>query len=63
MQVDGFNPKNILFSRKSLDIGYGSYLTESGDVELDATIMEGAELAAGAATIVKNVKHPITYVP
>ena len=39
--------------------GKGSVLNEYGEVELDAAIMSGADLAAGAVAGVKNIKNPI----
>lgn len=39
--------------------GKGSVLNEDGDVELDASIMDGRDLSAGAITCVKGVKNPI----
>lgn len=39
--------------------GLGSVLTEEGSVELDASIMTGAELRAGAVAVVRGVANPI----
>jgi beta-aspartyl-peptidase (threonine type) len=39
--------------------GIGSVLTEDGTVELDASIMSGADLRAGAVAVVRGVVHPI----
>jgi len=39
--------------------GYGSALTAAGTVECDASIMEGARLAAGAVGAVAGVPNPI----
>ena len=39
--------------------GVGSVLTEDGTVELDASIMSGADLRAGAVACVRGVWHPI----
>ncbi len=39
--------------------GHGSALTEAGTVECDASIMEGARLAAGAVGAVSGVPSPI----
>ena len=39
--------------------GKGSALTENANVEMCASIMNGLDLACGAAAIVKNVRNPI----
>lgn len=39
--------------------GTGATLTAAGDVELDASIMDGASLRCGAVAVVKDVKNPI----
>ncbi len=39
--------------------GYGAALTEAEDHELDASIMDGATLAAGAVCAVRTVRNPI----
>jgi beta-aspartyl-peptidase (threonine type) len=41
------------------DAGVGSHLTRDGQVELDAIIMDGASLNAGAVASVQRVKNPI----
>lgn len=40
--------------------GAGAALTSTGDVELDAGIMDGATLHSGAVAVVKDIKNPIT---
>ena len=40
--------------------GKGSVFSSAGTNELDASIMDGKSLKAGAVTAVKNVKNPIT---
>lgn len=40
--------------------GRGAVLTERGEVELDAAIMDGATMQAGAVAGVQTVRHPIT---
>jgi beta-aspartyl-peptidase (threonine type) len=40
--------------------GTGACLTAAGDVELDASIMDGATLRCGAVAVVKDVKNPIS---
>ncbi|MEW6652194.1 MAG: isoaspartyl peptidase/L-asparaginase, partial [Bacteroidota bacterium] len=50
---------NILEDSPLFNAGKGSVLTENGEVELDASIMEGKTLAAGAVAGVKHIKNPI----
>ncbi|MBX7263147.1 MAG: isoaspartyl peptidase/L-asparaginase [Chitinophagaceae bacterium] len=45
---------NILFNA-----GKGSVFTKNGEHEMDASIMEGKNLMAGAVAGVKNIKNPI----
>ncbi|XP_058811641.1 probable isoaspartyl peptidase/L-asparaginase GA20639 [Topomyia yanbarensis] len=40
--------------------GYGSVLTSEGNVELEASIMNGTTLQAGCVSLVKDIKHPIS---
>jgi len=40
--------------------GRGSALNNKGKVEMDASIMDGSKMTAGAVSIVTNVKNPIT---
>lgn len=42
------------------DAGVGSVLNEEGDVEMDAVIMEGRTLGAGAVAGVRTVKNPVS---
>lgn len=44
----------------TFDAGVGSFLNEDGFVELDAIIMDGRTLDAGAVAGVRNIKNPIT---
>ena len=39
--------------------GRGAVFTHEGEVELDAAIMDGHKLRAGAITFVKNIKNPV----
>ena len=41
-------------------VGYGGYPNLLGEVELDASIMDGRSLAAGAVGALRNCKHPIS---
>jgi beta-aspartyl-peptidase (threonine type) len=40
--------------------GRGSALNNKGEVEMDASIMNGEDLKAGAVSMVKNVKNPVS---
>jgi beta-aspartyl-peptidase (threonine type) len=50
----------ILESRPVFNAGYGSVLNRGGDVEMDASIMEGANLNIGAVGALKGVRHPVS---
>lgn len=43
-----------------LDAGRGSYPNANGEVEMDALIMDGRDLALGAVAAVQRVRHPIS---
>ncbi|XP_063916766.1 isoaspartyl peptidase/L-asparaginase-like [Zophobas morio] len=45
---------------EAFNAGYGSVLNLDGEVEMDASIMIGANLNSGAVTVVKDIAHPIT---
>jgi beta-aspartyl-peptidase (threonine type) len=49
----------LLEDDPTFNAGTGATLTGNGDVELDASLMEGATLAAGAVACVKDVKNPV----
>ena len=51
---------NYFESNPLFNAGVGATCTEEGTFELDASIMEGKDLSAGAVAGVKHVKHPIT---
>uniref|UniRef100_T1GW36 Uncharacterized protein n=1 Tax=Megaselia scalaris TaxID=36166 RepID=T1GW36_MEGSC len=40
--------------------GYGSVLNWNGDVEMDAAIMNGADLNCGSVSVLKNILSPIS---
>ena len=42
----------------TFDAGRGSFLNECGEVELDAGLMEGSQLRAGAVACLRNFLHP-----
>ena len=42
------------------DAGRGSHLNQDGEVELDAGMMDGCTLMAGAVASVKRIANPIT---
>jgi beta-aspartyl-peptidase (threonine type) len=50
----------ILEDDPEYNAGTGACLTAAGDVELDASIMDGATLACGGVTVVKDVLNPVT---
>jgi beta-aspartyl-peptidase (threonine type) len=44
----------------TFNAGRGSVLNARGEVELDAAVMEGTELKAGAVACVSRILHPVT---
>jgi len=50
---------NVLEDDPSFDAGIGSVLTEDRTVEMDALIMDGANLDAGAVAGLRDVRYPI----
>jgi len=43
----------------AFNAGVGSTLTSAGTVEMDASVMDGSDLRAGAAALVRTVRHPV----
>lgn len=49
----------LLEDDETFDAGRGSFLTSDGRVQLDALLMDGATLRAGAVACVERLKNPI----
>jgi L-asparaginase / beta-aspartyl-peptidase len=49
----------LLEDDETFDAGRGSFMNAMGEVELDASLMEGKTLKAGAVAAVRNVRNPI----
>ncbi len=49
----------VLEDEPVFDAGTGSFLNAEGEVEMDAGIMNGADLSAGAVAAIKNIRNPI----
>jgi L-asparaginase / beta-aspartyl-peptidase len=49
----------ILEDDPLFNAGTGSVLNEEGEVEMDASVMEGEHLRAGAVALVRTVKNPV----
>ncbi len=50
----------LLEDDPTFNAGTGACLNAAGDVELDASIMDGATLRCGAVAVVRDVKNPVT---
>lgn len=50
----------LLEDDPTFNAGTGSTLTSAGDVELDASIMDGATLRCGGVAAVRDVKNPVS---
>ena len=50
----------VLEDSPHFNAGHGAALTESAEHELDASIMDGASLEAGAVCMVRRVRNPVT---
>ncbi|XP_044147358.1 isoaspartyl peptidase/L-asparaginase-like isoform X1 [Bufo gargarizans] len=51
----------ILEDNMAFDAGHGAVLNADGDVELDAIIMDGKNLAVGAVSCIKNIANPVMF--
>jgi beta-aspartyl-peptidase (threonine type) len=51
---------NVLEDNSLFNAGKGAALNEYAEVEMDASIMSGADLKCGAVALVQNVKNPVT---
>ncbi|WP_455367895.1 isoaspartyl peptidase/L-asparaginase family protein [[Eubacterium] cellulosolvens] len=51
---------NVMEDDPIFNAGRGAYPNEIGEIELDALIMEGEELRAGAVAAICNVKNPVS---
>ncbi len=49
----------VLENEPVFDAGTGSFLNAGGEVEMDAGIMKGEDLSAGAVAALKNIRNPI----
>jgi len=50
----------IMEDDETFDAGRGSFINQAGEVELDASIMNGKTFRAGAIAAVQNVRNPIS---
>jgi beta-aspartyl-peptidase (threonine type) len=50
----------VLESDPTFNAGYGSDLNADGEVEMDAALMDGSNLALGAVAAIQGVRHPIS---
>lgn len=50
----------VMEDHPAFNAGYGSSLTIEGSVEMDALIMEGTHMKAGAVGAVRTVHNPVT---
>ena len=49
----------VLENDPAFDAGRGSVLTDAGEVEMDALIMDGKTLECGSVACVNNIKNPV----
>ncbi|HEX4823407.1 MAG TPA: isoaspartyl peptidase/L-asparaginase [Candidatus Polarisedimenticolaceae bacterium] len=50
----------LLEDDPTFNAGRGSHLNRAGELEMDASIMDGTDLTAGAVAAIKNARHPIS---
>jgi len=51
---------NSMEDNPVFNAGCGSTITLTGGIEMDASIMEGRNLGAGAVAMVKDIRHPVS---
>jgi len=51
---------NCMEDDPTFDAGRGSFVNSVGDIELDASIMDGTTFRAGAIAAVQNIRNPIS---
>lgn len=51
---------NIMEADPTFDAGRGAFLNAAGEIELDAIIMDGRNLDAGAVAAIQNLLHPVS---
>jgi L-asparaginase / beta-aspartyl-peptidase len=49
----------VLEDAPVFNAGFGSCLTSDGTVEMDASVMDGTRLTAGAVTLIRGVRNPV----
>ena len=51
---------NFMEDDPTFDAGRGSFVNSDGEIELDASIMDGTTFRAGAIAAVQNIRYPIS---
>jgi beta-aspartyl-peptidase (threonine type) len=49
----------VLEADPTFDAGCGSFLNRNAQVEMDAVVMDGRDMSAGAVAAIQNVEHPV----